>query len=105
MAYVVALVMPNRKNLALLGQKVGANTTDFESLRTNKEVTNAFLKEIQDHAKQNKLEKFEIPQKIYLCKETWSADSGLLTDAMKLKRKPIETFYSEVLTKMNEKSE
>ncbi|KRX15775.1 Long-chain-fatty-acid--CoA ligase 4, partial [Trichinella nelsoni] len=42
-----------------------------------------------------RLEKFEIPSVIYLCKENWTSQMGLLTEAMKLKRKAIADYYSE----------
>lgn len=41
-----------------------------------------------------KLHKWEIPRKIKLCKETWTPDTGLVTDAFKLKRKPLEDYYT-----------
>lgn len=50
----------------------------------------------------DRLDKFERPEKIYLCKEIWSIDSGLLTDAMKLKRKPLAAFYRDVIDKLYE---
>jgi long-chain acyl-CoA synthetase len=39
------------------------------------------------------LSRFEIPAKIKLVEEVWLPDTGLVTDTMKLKRKPIENFY------------
>ncbi|VDO99882.1 unnamed protein product [Soboliphyme baturini] len=67
-SYLVAIVVPNQKNLT------------------------EFAKEVS-----NKLLKYEVPQKFYLCKEKWTAEMGLLTDALKLKRKAIENFYKDVL--------
>jgi long-chain acyl-CoA synthetase len=98
--YLVALVVPNRKNLEKLSKKMNIDPTDFEVLRNNKEICKAFLSELQEHAKQNKLDKIEIPEKLYLCKEMWTVDMGLLTDALKLKRKPIEKFYEDILKKL-----
>jgi len=98
--YLVAVVVPNRKSLESLGQKVGVKSTDFETLRTNKEVCDEFLKKIQEHSVKNKLEKFEVVGKVYLCEEIWSVHNGMLTEALKLKRKPIEKFYEEELKKL-----
>ena len=47
-----------------------------------------------------KLEKFEIPTKIKLCTEVWMPDTGLVTDAFKLKRKNIEENYKPSLQRM-----
>ena len=38
-------------------------------------------------------EKFEIPKAITLLPELWTPDSGLITAAMKLKRKEIENRF------------
>lgn len=40
-----------------------------------------------------KLQKWEVPKKIKLCKEAWTPDTGLVTDAFKLKRKPLQDYY------------
>ena len=47
-----------------------------------------------------KLEKFEIPAKLKLVTEVWMPDSGLVTDAYKLKRKVIEEKYKPSLQRM-----
>ncbi|VDO49385.1 unnamed protein product [Brugia timori] len=44
--------------------------------------------------------KNELPRKIYLCDETWTAESGLLTEALKLKRRRIKEKYEKCLTAM-----
>ena len=47
-----------------------------------------------------KLEKFEVPAKMMLCTEVWMPDSGLVTDAFKLKRKNIEEKFKPSLERM-----
>jgi len=46
------------------------------------------------------MQKFEIPRKIHLCAEIWTVDTGLLTDALKLKRRPLEQAYGDQLKQM-----
>jgi len=41
----------------------------------------------------DKLEKFEVPQKIRLSSEVWTPETGLVTDAFKLKRKELKNHY------------
>jgi len=48
----------------------------------------------------SRLEKFEIPGAVTLCSELWTPDSGLVTAAFKLKRKPITDFYKADLDRM-----
>jgi len=53
---------------------------------------------MEKHGKLQRLEKFEIPKAVVLVSEIWTPESGLLTAAMKLKRKSLETaFASEIL--------
>ncbi|VDM79041.1 unnamed protein product [Strongylus vulgaris] len=57
------------------------------------------LKEIQSHVS-GKLQKVEIPKKIHLCAEPWTPASGLLTEALKLKRKAIEKAFREEINEL-----
>lgn len=47
-----------------------------------------------------KLQKFEVPAAITLCKEVWSPDMGLVTAAFKLKRKDIQDRYQHDINRM-----
>ena len=58
------------------------------------------LKKLTSHGLSLGLEKFEIPKQIYLTSDPWTPDSGLVTAAMKLKRKEIETRYSASISQM-----
>ena len=100
---MVALVVPKRKPLAQLAQTLGFEATaqdDTESwsiLCQNEQLCTAVLKDMQQMALKRGLERFEMPQKVHLTPEPWTAESGLITDAFKLKRKPIqEKFQAEI---------
>uniref|UniRef100_A0AC35UAT6 AMP-binding domain-containing protein n=1 Tax=Rhabditophanes sp. KR3021 TaxID=114890 RepID=A0AC35UAT6_9BILA len=93
---LVVLLVPNENNVRELGAKLGVTTQDWKSICENKMVKNSVLKELQKFV-EGKLLKHEIPSQIYLCHELWTPASGLLTEAMKLKRKVIETrFKSQI---------
>lgn len=47
-----------------------------------------------------KLQKFEVPAAVTLCKEVWSPDMGLVTAAFKLKRKDIQDHYQHDINRM-----
>lgn len=47
-----------------------------------------------------KLERFEIPKKIRLSSEPWTPETGLVTDAFKLKRKELKTHYQDDIERM-----
>ncbi|CAJ0572701.1 unnamed protein product, partial [Mesorhabditis spiculigera] len=94
---IVALVVPNAKHLQKIGEEVGLTVTDMPTLCANKDVKAAYKKKLDEHALKNKLHKGEIPSAIHLCEEEWTPQAGLLTEALKLKRKPIEKKYQDVI--------
>ena len=99
-SYVVALVMPDRKNLAELAEKLGKTETDFDLIRRDKDVTGAVLRELVLYGRQLRLEKFEVPGAVTVCDELWTPDTGLVTAAFKLKRKPLQLFYQADINRM-----
>ncbi|VDK75382.1 unnamed protein product [Anisakis simplex] len=42
--------------------------------------------------------KVEMPGKIHLCDEVWTSESGLLTEALKLKRRPLQEKYEDIIS-------
>lgn len=97
--FVVALVVPNEKALKELAASIDV-TGGLEELCSNKAVEKAFLKELVEQAKKSHLQKFEIPEKITLCSEVWSPNTGLLTAAFKIKRRDVQLKYQEEINRM-----
>lgn len=99
--YTVALVVPNQKQLEELALKQGVDTNiPFEQLCTSPEVEKAVVKELAEHAKKCRLEKFEVPAAVTLCSDVWTPDMGLVTAAFKLKRKDIQERYQHEINRM-----
>ncbi|CAI4229044.1 unnamed protein product [Auanema sp. JU1783] len=96
-SFTIALVVPNQKHLEAIAQELGETSKDLEALCSNRKVRDAFLKKMQEHGARSKLSRTETPAAIHLCSEIWTPDSGLLTEALKLKRKPIQTRYQSVI--------
>jgi len=99
-SYVVALIVPDRTRLETLAENLGIQGVSFEELCVDKAVTGAVLHELQTHGKRVGLEKWEMPGAVTLCQDLWTPESGLVTAAFKLKRKPIQDFYSKDLKRM-----
>uniref|UniRef100_A0A0K0EST5 long-chain-fatty-acid--CoA ligase n=1 Tax=Strongyloides stercoralis TaxID=6248 RepID=A0A0K0EST5_STRER len=93
-SYLIALVVPNEKNIMKLAEENDITGKSFKEICSDKTVNKILLKEIQDSVK-GVLTRVEIPAKIYLCHEAWTPSSGLLTEALKLKRKVIENYYKK----------
>jgi hypothetical protein len=73
-----------------LAEKLDKTSLDFDTQCSDKDLTYAVLRELQTHGKKHKLEKFEIPGGVTMVKEIWDPESGLVTAAFKLKRRPLQ---------------
>ncbi|KJH46142.1 hypothetical protein DICVIV_07790 [Dictyocaulus viviparus] len=98
----VALIVPNQKNLEKIAEEVGEKSRDLKSLCNSQKILAEFLHRLNEHAKKSNISKVEMPAAIHLCDEVWTSDNGLLTEALKLKRKPIQSKYQAVIDAMYE---
>jgi len=99
-SYVVAVVCPVKDTLVELAAKFGKGEQEWEQLVRDKDITGSVLREVVNHAKSQRLEKFEIPGAVTLTPIEWTPDTGLTTAAMKLKRKPLEDYYRADIDRM-----
>uniref|UniRef100_A0A0N5ALY4 long-chain-fatty-acid--CoA ligase n=1 Tax=Syphacia muris TaxID=451379 RepID=A0A0N5ALY4_9BILA len=102
--FLVALVVPNKANLEKLALEIGEPIDNWDQLCHNSNVVNEFASRLQQHAVKNKLMKKEIPKKVFLCAEIWTPESGLLTEAMKVRRTPLTRKYSAVIDEMYDRT-
>ena len=99
-SYCVALVTPDAKNLKDMAKKYNKEDLEFEAMCEDKDVTGGVLRELINYGKKVKLEKFEIPGAVTLVKDQWLPETGLVTAAFKLKRKPIQQEYQIHIDRM-----
>ncbi|KAI3351948.1 hypothetical protein L3Q82_020764 [Scortum barcoo] len=90
--YVISFVVPNQKKMTELAKQRGIVGT-WEELCTHPDMEREVLKEIKEVAVNIKLQRFEIPVKVHLSPEPWTPETGLVTDAFKLKRKELKNHY------------
>lgn len=98
--YIVALIVPNRRQMEKLAESKGLADHSFEELCDNVEMRSAVLEDLQAAAAARGLIKHEVPFKLKLCKEEWLPENGMLTAAMKLRRKEVENKYAADLEAM-----
>ena len=92
--FIVALVIPNPIAIRTLAKKLGKpENMELKQLYQDPAISQHVLNDMIIHGKRAGLHKSEIPQKIRLCPEEWTPDSGLVTAALKIRRKPIQEFY------------
>lgn len=99
---VVALVSPNQKSLNELCLMLG-KATDLATLVQrcqDYQIEAEVYADIVKTAKAANLGKKEVPLRIRLLPDEWSPDNGILTAALKLKRKAIEKRYEKELKEL-----
>lgn len=97
--YTVLLICPNSRKMGYYTEKHFGDT-EWQNLIDDGEFNAKILKEIQDACKKGAIEKFETPQRVKIVTENWTPETGLVTDALKLKRKAIETKYKDVIEEL-----
>ncbi|XP_010016445.1 PREDICTED: long-chain-fatty-acid--CoA ligase 4 isoform X2 [Nestor notabilis] len=98
-SYVISFVVPNQKRLTALAEQKGISGT-WVDICNNPTMEAEVLREIKEVANKMKLERFEIPIKVRLSPEPWTPETGLVTDAFKLKRKELKNHYLNDIERM-----
>ncbi|XP_062832644.1 fatty acid CoA ligase Acsl3 [Anolis carolinensis] len=98
-SYVIGFIVPNHKELKELARKKGFKGS-IEELCNSAEMEKEVQKLLAEAGIIANLEKFEIPLKIRLSPEHWTPETGLVTEAFKLKRKELTTYYQEDINRM-----
>lgn len=101
-SFIVGAVVPEFGAAKLWAEQHGAEVPDSSkaptvprSLCNNEEFKKAILADLTALANSNKLNRYEMLQNIYLDTEPWTADSGLVTAALKNKRDQLYEYYKE----------
>ncbi|KAG0194878.1 long-chain fatty acid-CoA ligase [Apophysomyces sp. BC1034] len=76
---------------------------DMEVLCEHKAIRGLVLNVLQEQAKKGGLKGTEIIKDLWICKDLWTTEMGLLTAAQKLKRREIHTHYAKQLKEMIER--
>ncbi|KAJ3588392.1 hypothetical protein NHX12_011985 [Muraenolepis orangiensis] len=97
--YIISLVVPNQKQLTALATQ-RAIVGSWEEICTHPDMERYVLNEIKKVAATIKLQRFEIPMKVHLSPEPWTPETGLVTDAFKLKRKELKNHYLHQIERM-----
>ncbi|XP_038049964.1 long-chain-fatty-acid--CoA ligase 4-like [Patiria miniata] len=98
--YCIALVVPYRNNLESAAKEQGLSGKSFEEICSSKKMEQVVLVSMAKVAMEGKLQKWEVPRKVKLCTEVWLPETGLITDAFKLKRRALSEYYKETIKEM-----
>ncbi|KAK1788096.1 hypothetical protein P4O66_015957 [Electrophorus voltai] len=98
-SYIIGFVVPNQKQLTELANRNGIDGK-WEELCNHAVLEQEVLKSIKEIATTDKLQRFEVPLKVCLSSEVWTPETGLVTDAFKLKRKELQRHYIRDIERM-----
>ncbi|CAO3586332.1 unnamed protein product [Absidia cylindrospora] len=97
----VALVVPVESQLRSLAQSKGwENEDDWEALCVSSVAREAVLSLLQEQGRNSGLTSSEIIADVWICKDLWTTEMGVLTPAQKLKRHELNTLYKEQINQM-----
>lgn len=98
----VAVVVPSAERLWKVASSVGIDneSVSMEELCRDDRVKESILKELQIHGKKCGLNRWEVPAAVYLTLEPWTPDTGLVTAALKLRRKQLSLHYENTVHNM-----
>ena len=94
------MVVPNEKALKKLASELGIISDKYSDWCNDPKINEYVTAELIKFGTAAGLYKMEIPAKIKLCSFEWTPDSGLVTAALKLKRKNIQNFYQSDINQM-----
>nr|XP_023834916.1 long-chain-fatty-acid--CoA ligase 3-like [Salvelinus alpinus] len=97
--YVIGFVVPNQKHLLSLAEQYCIRGS-WEELCNNAAMEGVVLQVITEAALSAQLERFEIPRKIRLSPDPWTPETGLVTEAFKLKRQQLKSKYQDDIERM-----
>ncbi|XP_062392835.1 long-chain-fatty-acid--CoA ligase 4b [Sardina pilchardus] len=97
--FVICFVVPNQKQLKALASKCSVEG-ELGELCGHPTMEAEVLKAMKEIATSSKLQRFEIPTKVCLSPEPWTPETGLVTDAFKLKRTELKQHYLSDIERM-----
>lgn len=97
--HTVALIVPNTKEISSYAKK-HFNQDDWKQIANDEDFNDQIRRQIHDACKTNGIQNYEIPKSILIVTEPWSPESGLVNDALKLKRKAIQQHYKQQIEQL-----
>ncbi|KAI8637591.1 hypothetical protein BD408DRAFT_424307 [Parasitella parasitica] len=96
----VGLLVPVEGPLRKFLAERGVENEDFEALCASEEARKIVLQAMQEQANKSGLKGTEVIADVWICKDLWTPEMGLLTAAQKLKRKEVNKAYDQELKNM-----
>ena len=101
-SYLIAIIYPKAQDIIelLLKNEKEVDQDNYKNYFENKEIKAEILKEIDKFGRSNDLKGFEIPKKIFLCKEPFSVKNQIITPTMKIRRHMAKKFFEKEIKEL-----
>lgn len=97
---MIAFISPNMGDLKRLAKELNKEDKTKEELCNDPEIIKKVTETVLQFGREYDLNKMEIPQKIKLCADEWSSNTGLLTASLKINRRNVQKAYQEDIARM-----
>jgi long-chain acyl-CoA synthetase len=100
--YLIAFIYPSQREVInLLKNKYNdINEQNYKEHFEEEEIKKEIIKDIDTYGRKNDLKGFELPKKIYLCKEPFSIENQIITPTMKIRRHQAKKFFAKEINKL-----
>lgn len=95
--FIVAIIIPDKHKLKNI--EAAQNLSVAEAV-DDPDVIKEVVKQVKEYGIKNGLKGFEIPARVLLVNDEWTAENGLVTAAFKIRRKFIVQNYIERITEL-----
>ena len=86
--------------LLKLIKELDVNEENYFKYFDEDEIKKEIIKDIDTYGRKNDLKGFELPKKIYLCKEPFSIKNQIITPTMKIRRHIAKKFFAKEINKL-----
>ena len=95
--YLIAFIYPTKEEIIKLLQTKfnGIKEDNYKNYFDNEDIKNEIIKDIDTYGRRNDLKGFELPKKIYLCKEPFSIENQIITPTLKIRRHQAKKFFAK----------
>ncbi|KAL6063087.1 medium-chain fatty acid-CoA ligase faa2 [Balamuthia mandrillaris] len=97
---LVAVVVVDPNTLKELAKQKDIKYDDESELPSNKEIRKTLVKDLDEIAKLNKLQRFEYIKAVHIVTEEWTPEGGLVTPTLKPKRPQLKKAYDAEIKQM-----
>ncbi len=95
--YLLAFIYPKASDIIeFMKTKVNdINKENYINYLEDEDLKKEIVKELDTYGRKNDLKGFELPKKIFLCKEPFSVENQIITPTLKIRRPKAKKYFIE----------